>query len=370
LTQAFLIGQFDGILGMAFQSISVDGIPPVFQSMVAAGLLDQPVFGLYLDSTGNNGELEIGGVDPSHYTVRSHAEIGEKRRRARTTRREGRKRETSRHHVEMRLLTRRATCTLPFPSFFFFLFLPQAPFKYIPVSSATYWEVVLGGISIGGKNVTTVKKAVFDSGTSLLAGPTAEVAAIAKMLGATPFINPNEYTLDCSTVSSLPNVVISVGGFQFPLTPDQYVISVEGVECLLGFTGECLVDVGGTVWWWRWWFGEMNQMGRRDGDVRFLWFPHFRCFVCCVLCCHTVFFFPSFVSCPLSGLTPSLPLFLSLAQALISLRLRAPSGFSVIRSSAPTTWSLISAAVAWVLRQSSTKKKKKQSSCWVRGVMA
>ncbi len=67
--QAYLVGSFDGILGMGFQSISVDGIPPVFADMIAQGKLDEPVFGFYLESTGQAGELEIGGIDPAHYTV-------------------------------------------------------------------------------------------------------------------------------------------------------------------------------------------------------------------------------------------------------------------------------------------------------------
>ena len=74
-------------------------------------------------------------------------------------------------------------------------------------------------------------------GTSLLTLPVADVERIAKMVGATPFINPNEYTLPCSSLPSLPDLTISVGGRNYTLTPQEYVIEVEGIECLLGMTG-------------------------------------------------------------------------------------------------------------------------------------
>merc|ERR1719272_320504 len=53
LGPAFAAGKFDGILGMAFQSISVDHIPTVFENMVNQKLVTAPVFAFYLSSENN-----------------------------------------------------------------------------------------------------------------------------------------------------------------------------------------------------------------------------------------------------------------------------------------------------------------------------
>ncbi|CAN0336869.1 unnamed protein product, partial [Hapterophycus canaliculatus] len=40
---AFIIGKFDGIMGLAFDEISVEGVPTPFGRLVESGELDEPV---------------------------------------------------------------------------------------------------------------------------------------------------------------------------------------------------------------------------------------------------------------------------------------------------------------------------------------
>jgi cathepsin D len=56
----------DGLLGMAFQSISSYNRMPVFQSLVAQGQLTRPLFGFKLADQGS--ELYIGGVNSAMYS--------------------------------------------------------------------------------------------------------------------------------------------------------------------------------------------------------------------------------------------------------------------------------------------------------------
>jgi saccharopepsin len=67
---AFAFGRFDGILGLGFDTISVNRIVPPFYNMIHQGLLDEPVFAFYLGDANKNGDSSVatfGGIDKDHY---------------------------------------------------------------------------------------------------------------------------------------------------------------------------------------------------------------------------------------------------------------------------------------------------------------
>ncbi|KAG8369020.1 hypothetical protein BUALT_Bualt15G0106800 [Buddleja alternifolia] len=66
----FVLAKFDGILGLGFQEIAVGDAVPVWYNMVDQDLVEEKVFSFWLnrDTEGEvGGEIVFGGVDPEHY---------------------------------------------------------------------------------------------------------------------------------------------------------------------------------------------------------------------------------------------------------------------------------------------------------------
>jgi len=63
---SFTVAKFDGILGMAWPSISVDNVTPVFMDLWNSGVLEDNSFAFFLTAkAGQSGStLILGGVDP------------------------------------------------------------------------------------------------------------------------------------------------------------------------------------------------------------------------------------------------------------------------------------------------------------------
>ena len=182
LGAAFMIGKFDGILGLAWPSIAVTGATPVFQNLLAQNPSLKPEFAFYLpEQNGQNGELDFGGANPDHYT---------------------------------------------------------GDFVTIPLTNETYWEGKLDSFALGGNVLVSNARFVADSGTSTLTAPPAVVKQIAATIGATQVIpGRSEYSVDCSKVASLPDLDINLNGNTFTLKGSDYIINDENVECILGIMG-------------------------------------------------------------------------------------------------------------------------------------
>ncbi|CAM0879731.1 unnamed protein product [Alopecurus aequalis] len=135
---AFIIGKFDGILGLGFPEISVGSAPPIWQSMQEQKLIAEDIFSFWLnrdpDAT-TGGELVFGGADQKHY---------------------------------------------------------KGEHTYVPVTRKGYWQFEMGDLLIDGESTGFCAggcAAIVDSGTSLLAGPTTIVAQVNHAIGAEGIIS-------------------------------------------------------------------------------------------------------------------------------------------------------------------------------------
>jgi len=176
---AFAFGRFDGILGLGYDTISVNKIVPPFYNMVEQGLLDEPVFAFYLGDEADESEAIFGGVNKDHFT----GEITE-----------------------------------------------------IPLRRKAYWEVDLDSITFG-ENTAELESTgvILDTGTSLIALPTTLAELLNKEMGATKGYN-GQYSVECDKRDSLPDLTFTLSGHDFTIGPYDYVLEVQG-SCISTFMG-------------------------------------------------------------------------------------------------------------------------------------
>jgi hypothetical protein len=186
---SFLAGQFDGILGLAFDAISVAHTTPVLYNAFDQGLIASHEFSFFLANEPNQtigGELDLGATDSARYT---------------------------------------------------------GDFVEIPLSHEYYWmfdvsDFKLGGTSLGYTNF----QGVADSGTSLLTFPTDMATTLAAKVGAIPLPTGEYAFTSCSHAYNAPNLtwVVNNGANELSLAPKDYVMemNLDGVNvCLLSVVG-------------------------------------------------------------------------------------------------------------------------------------
>uniref|UniRef100_A0A8C0GSW8 Peptidase A1 domain-containing protein n=1 Tax=Chelonoidis abingdonii TaxID=106734 RepID=A0A8C0GSW8_CHEAB len=66
-------------------------------------------------------------------------------------------------------------------------------------------------------------QAIIDTGTSLLAGPSTGISNINSYIGA----SDGSVRISCSAMSSLPDIVFTINGIEFPVPASAYIIDVS-----------------------------------------------------------------------------------------------------------------------------------------------
>jgi cathepsin D len=169
----------DGLVGMAFPSLSVFGENPLFSTLVDQGTVP-PVFGVRLTDTGS--ELLLGGVDTDLFT---------------------------------------------------------GAFRNVSLIEEDFYAVALQALEVNNEVIATVNgifPAIVDTGTTLLIGDDQGVeilySAIPGARDASAILGPGFFTVPCNRI---PTVGVTVGGQSFNVAPDIFNLGVlEGNLCVGG----------------------------------------------------------------------------------------------------------------------------------------
>lgn len=190
---AFIMARFDGIMGMGYDTISVNKIVPPFYNMISQNLVSRRIFSFWLNSVNsedgksNGGELVLGGWDDEHI--------------------EG---EISWHQVVRK----------------------------------GYWEIAFDGIESEECGFNLISNtAAIDTGSSLIVMNEEDAEVINEYIGAKR--SPTgQYVVECGSIPQLPVLYFVFGGRPFELQPQDYVLRVKslipisgGETCISGFMG-------------------------------------------------------------------------------------------------------------------------------------
>ncbi|KAI0630205.1 protease [Trametes polyzona] len=179
----------DGILGMAFPSLSNLRQSPFFNSAKSQGAVKNGVFAFKLAKSGS--ELYLGGTDTSLYT---------------------------------------------------------GSIEYHGVTGSGFWQIANAKLSLGSKSVQSNFQTIIDSGTTIIYGPPSQVANFYKSIpGSKVYDSKNGfYSFPCNSVPS--NVAFSWGGKQWTISAANFNFGrVTSTLCIGAIAGQDL-GLGSNTW--------------------------------------------------------------------------------------------------------------------------
>jgi hypothetical protein len=161
---SFLAAKFDGILGLAFDSISVNHVEPIFYSLVRQHQVQDASFSFYLTKKPNQegSQLIMGGVENQY---------------------------------------------------------ARSPFKYYDLVMLNYWLIRMTSLSFGDFKIDENLMAIVDTGTSVIVGPKDIVNKI---------ISQFPPKIECANIDTYPNLVFTIGQDLYTIEPINYILNVMG----------------------------------------------------------------------------------------------------------------------------------------------
>jgi hypothetical protein len=206
----------DGLVGMAFTSLAVDGVTPPFINLVNQGKVANPWFTVWMTADGASTDGKVGGGVTYGDFDATHC---------------------------------------------------SKAVTWVPLSSATYFQIDLDGVKVNGAKIPRAgSSAISDTGTSLIAGPSGAIRAIAEKLGGRYDGSQGLYSVP-SCDAKLDDIVFTIGGADYNVSSKNYLLNLGGT-CYLGMQG--FDGFGGPDWilgdcFIRGWCTSYDVKGKRIG---------------------------------------------------------------------------------------------------------
>uniref|UniRef100_A0A1I7TQS9 Peptidase A1 domain-containing protein n=1 Tax=Caenorhabditis tropicalis TaxID=1561998 RepID=A0A1I7TQS9_9PELO len=168
----------EGVFGLAFTALAVDGITPPLINAINLGLLDQPIFTTWFGQRGAlgtaaSGAFTYGALDRTH----CGPVIG-----------------------------------------------------YVPLTNARHFQFQATGFSLGSYISTTTYEVITDTATSFLCGPQAAIDNLAKAAGATWDPTNQVYNIPCNADAG--PIKMKIGDFNYVIRANNYILQIDVNSCL------------------------------------------------------------------------------------------------------------------------------------------
>uniref|UniRef100_A0A4W2FDL4 Pregnancy-associated glycoprotein 1-like n=1 Tax=Bos indicus x Bos taurus TaxID=30522 RepID=A0A4W2FDL4_BOBOX len=170
---------FDGILGLSYPNKTFSGAFPIFDKLKNEGAISEPVFAFYLSKDKQEGSVVMfGGVDHRYY---------------------------------------------------------KGELNWVPLIQVGDWFVHMDRITMKRKVIACSDgcKALVDTGTSDIVGPSTLVNNIWKLIRARP-LGP-QYFVSCSAVNTLPSIIFTINGINYRLPARAYIHKDSRGRCYSAF---------------------------------------------------------------------------------------------------------------------------------------
>lgn len=187
---AFMWGKYDGIIGLAFPALAIEGCTPVFDNLMQKQLIHANYFSFYFskEAGGPGAVFMIGGADAAYQA---------------------------------------------------------SPFRFHDVVTSSYWEISMEDVIINGQAQEFCRdqlcKVAVDTGTSLITGPSDAIDVMASQIQVDP---------DCDNLG-LPLIEFVMSGTKYPMASEEYILKFQSgdqTKCMAGFRPLNIPAPRGPIW--------------------------------------------------------------------------------------------------------------------------